>query len=460
MTGREIRNDRVNGKLTSAYGSVILYGVPMIASIIICAVTVLLMIASILFFPKLRIKKLNISLYWVIALVGATVLLIVKRQYLPEVGRAMVANTAINPIKILVLFISMTVLSIFLDELGFFRFLASFILRRAKSGQRKLFIYLYIMVSVLTTFTSNDIIILSFTPFICYFAKNARIDPIPFLAAEFVAANTWSMALIIGNPTNIYLATANGIDFLSYLKISILPTLTAGVVAFCMLFLIFRKKLRAPIEGEAEQIVIEDKLLLCVGIAHLGICTVMLAIGSYIGLEMWLVSACAVGSMILFNVVIAIIRRRKPASLLGCIRRVPYELVPFLLSMFAMIVILSKEGVTENIASLLGSDFTVLKYGVASFLSANIMNNIPMSVLFSSVIAASAADTTSAVYATIIGSNICAFFTPIGALAGIMWSSILNGHGYKFSYLSFLKIGIFIAVPTLFAALGVLLLVV
>lgn len=432
----------------------------MITSIVICAVTVAAMIASILFFPKLRIKKLNISLYWVIALVGAVVLLIVKREYLPEVGKAMVANTAINPLKILVLFISMTVLSIFLDELGFFRFLASFILTRAKSGQTKLFIYLYIMVSVLTMFTSNDIIILSFTPFICYFAKNAKIDPIPFLAAEFVAANTWSMALIIGNPTNIYLATANGIDFLSYLKVSIAPTLAAGAVAFGMLFLMFRRKLRAPIEGEAEQVTILDKLLLWVGIAHLGICTVMLAIGSYIGVEMWLVSACAVGSLLIFNAVIAIVRKRKPAELLGCIKRIPYELVPFLLSMFAMIVILAQEGVTEGIANLLGTDFTVLKYGVASFLSANIINNIPMSVLFSSIIGAAGADSTSAVFATIIGSNIAAFFTPIGALAGIMWSSILNGHGYKFSYLSFMKMGIFIAVPTLFAALGVLMLVV
>lgn len=431
----------------------------MIISIIICAVTVVLMISSILFFPKLRVKKLNISLYWVIALLGAVVLLIVKNGHIQAVGQAMIANTAINPLKILVLFISMTVLSIFLDELGLFRYLASKILKRAKSGQIKLFIYLYITVSVLTMFTSNDIIILSFTPFICYFAKNAKIDPIPFLAAEFVAANTWSMALIIGNPTNIYLATASGIDFLGYIKVSILPTLTGGVVAFLMLLLLFRKKLRAPISGDAEEVVIKDKLLLWVGIAHLGVCTVLLAIGSYIGVEMWLVSACAVGSLIIFNGVIAVVRKKKPAALLGCIKRIPYELIPFLLSMFAMIVILSEEGVTAQIATLLGSDLSILKYGAFSFLAANIINNIPMSVLFSSILSSSSVGT-GAIFATIIGSNISAFFTPIGALAGIMWSSILSEHGYKFGYLSFLKMGLIIAVPTLFSALGVLLLIV
>ena len=431
----------------------------MIISIIICAVTVVLMISSILFLPKLRIKKLNFSPYWAIALLGAVVLLIVKNEHISAVGQAMVANTAINPLKILVLFISMTVLSIFLDELGLFRYLASKILKRAKSGQIKLFIYLYITVSVLTMFTSNDIIILSFTPFICYFAKNAKIDPIPFLAAEFVAANTWSMALIIGNPTNIYLATASGIDFLGYIKVSILPTLTAGIVAFLMLFILFRKKLRAPICGEPEEVVIEDKLLLWVGIAHLVVCTVLLAIGSYINLEMWLISACAVGSLVIFNGVISLVRKKKPVHLLGCIKRIPYELVPFLLSMFTMIVILAEEGVTAQIANLLGTNLSILKYGATSFLTANIINNIPMSVLFSSIINSSSVGA-GAIYATIIGSNISAFFTPIGALAGIMWSSILGEHGYKFGYLSFLKMGIIIAIPTLLAALGVLCLVV
>lgn len=432
----------------------------MLTSIIIFAVTVVAMIASILFFPALRIKNFTISLYWVIALVGAAVLLIVKHQYLPDVGRSLIANTPINPLKILVLFICMTVLSVFLDELGFFRYLASFVLRRAKSGQMKLFVYLYITVSVLTMFTSNDIIILSFTPFICYFSKNAEIDPIPFLAAEFVAANTWSMALIIGNPTNIYLATANGIDFLQYLKISILPTLAAGVVALGMLLLLFFKKLRAPIGGTAQQVTLEDKPLLWVGLGHLAVCTVMLAISSYINIEMWFVAACAVVSLVVCNLVISIIRKQPPKILARCVKRVPYELVPFLLAMFSMIVVLENEGVTGEIANLLGTNLTVIKYGVASFLSANVINNIPMSVLFSSIIGASQADAASAIYATVIGSNISAFFTPIGALAGIMWSSILNAHGYKFSYLSFLKMGICIAVPTLFAALGVLMLVV
>ena len=312
-------------------------------------------------------------------------------------------------------------------------------------------------ISVLTIFTSNDIIILSFTPFICYFAKNAKINPIPYLAAEFVAANTWSMAIIIGNPTNIYLATAYGIDFVTYLKFSILPTIFAGIVAFLMLLLLFHKKLKSPIEGEPEQFEIKDKLLLWVGIAHLAVCTIFLVISSYVGIEMWIVSLCSAVSLFVFVLIVSLVRKKPPKELGGCLKRIPYQLVPFVLSMFILIIALSESGAISKIGNLLGTNQTILTYGVTSFFTANLINNIPMSVLFSSIIESMSGSVgLGAVFATIVGSNIGAFLTPIGALAGIMWSSILSKHDIKFSYLDFLKLGIVVAIPSLFAALGAL----
>lgn len=423
----------------------------MALSITISAITCFAMICAVLFFPKIKIGKLSFGSYWVVTLVGAAVLLISGAVDLKTVGSALVANTAINPLKILVLFISMTVLSIFLDELGFFRYLASVTLKRAGTSQLKLFLLLYVTVSVLTVFTSNDIIILSFTPFICYFAKNAKISPIPYLAAEFVAANTWSMALIIGNPTNIYLVTAAGGDFVSHLKIMILPTLTAGVVAFAFLMLVFKRKLSETISAEPDEVTLTDKPQLIIGIAHLAVCTLVLALGSYIGIEMWLVSLISALSLFLFSIGISIYRKEKPNALISCLKRAPWELIPFIISMFVMVEALSANGVTDAIVGLLGTKAPVWSYGITSFLASNLINNIPMSVLYSSILASSSS--LSAVYATVVGSNLGACLTPIGALAGIMWSSILKEHNLKFGYLDFLKIGITVAVPSLLAAL-------
>jgi arsenical pump membrane protein len=85
-----------------------------------------------------------------------------------------------------------------------------------------------------------------------------------------------------------------------------------------------------------------------------------------------------------------------------------------------------------------------------------------MSVLFSSIIETIGSTDVAvrAVFATVVGSNIGAFLTPIGALAGIMWTNILNEHELKFGYLDFLKIGITVAIPSLIAALGVIALIV
>ena len=83
-------------------------------SLVIAAATCLAMIAAVLFFPKVNIGRISLSSYWVVTVVGAILLLLLGVVDIGTVGAALVADTAINPLKILVLFISMTVLSIFL----------------------------------------------------------------------------------------------------------------------------------------------------------------------------------------------------------------------------------------------------------------------------------------------------------------------------------------------------------
>ena len=426
----------------------------MTLSIIISAATCVAMIVAVLFYPKINIGRISLSSYWVVTLVGAILLLSTGAVELPGVISALLADTAINPLKILVLFISMTLLSIYLDELGFFRYLASTTLRRAGCSQMHLFFILYVTVSILTVFTSNDIIILSFTPFICYFAKSANISPMPYLAAEFVAANTWSMALIIGNPTNIYLVTAAGGDFISYLVTMLFPTLISGTVAFFCLYFAFHKKLSQPIEATPEEVKLDDRLSLLVGIIHLAVCTILLAIGSYIGLQMWLVALVSALSLLIFTIIISFVRKKAPVHTVASLKRAPWELIPFIISMFVVVESLHVNGVTDHIFHLLDTSAPIWSYGMTSFFAANLINNIPMSVLYSAILSGGAGE--AAVYATVVGSNLGACLSPIGALAGIMWSSILKKHGLKFGYFDFLKIGITIAIPALIAALAML----
>ena len=254
----------------------------MVLSIIIASITCITLISSVLFFPRIKIKNFGIGTYWVVALIGATLMIITSRVSINAVFSGLTTEDAINPLKILCLFISMTILSIFLDEVGFFKHLANIVCMKAGKNQFKLLLYLYILTSILTIFTSNDIIILTFTPFICYFAKNTKINPIPYLVSEFIAANTWSMMLVIGNPTNIYIAQSFNITFLEYLKVMAFPTITGGIVAFILVLLVFHKSLKNNIEECSYEEIHENKFLLITGLIHLGLCTILLAISSYL----------------------------------------------------------------------------------------------------------------------------------------------------------------------------------
>ena len=86
------------------------------------------------------------------------------------------------------------------------------------------------------------------------------------------------------------------------------------------------------------------------------------------------------------------------------------------------------------LAKLLGEHNEIFSYGLMSFISANVINNIPMSVLFSKILSYSSELGVGGIYATVIGSNIGAFLTPVGALAGIMWSNLLRKNGVKISF--------------------------
>ena len=104
-------------------------------AITLSCITFVIMILTILFFPSIQIKKLKISTYWVIPLISAIALVVLKQINIKELIDITFHSSNMNPFKILLLFLSMTLLSIFLDEVGFFRYLAFRLLKNATQNQ-------------------------------------------------------------------------------------------------------------------------------------------------------------------------------------------------------------------------------------------------------------------------------------------------------------------------------------
>jgi arsenical pump membrane protein len=116
--------------------------------------------------------------------------------------------------------------------------------------------------------------------------------------------------------------------------------------------------------------------------------------------------------------------------------------------MFIIVLALKQNGITDLLGSVLvnKNKFDGVGFGFLSAISSNLLNNIPMSVLFEKIISGASLP---AVCGAIIGSNLGAFITPVGALAGIMWSKILTKYDIKMPFSKFLLYGSAVALPTI-----------
>lgn len=108
-----------------------------------------------------------------------------------------------------------------------------------------------------------------------------------------------------------------------------------------------------------------------------------------------------------------------------------------LLSMFAIVLTLHSYDISKYIFDLLNNNNLILTYGTPGFVIANLINNIPMSVLYVDIIENFEVVYKEAIFTSVISSNISAFFTPIKALAGMMWMGILKKNNVRFHLVNF-----------------------
>lgn len=482
-------------------------------------ITEIIFLVSILFtlyfvFKKPTIKihsknrQLTIETFFLGPIFGVVLLFILKNMTINQMFNGIKGQGNLDPLGILVLFLSMVFMSIYLDTTGFFEFSALYAQKRSGNKGRKVFFTFYATISLLTIFTSNDVIIPTFTPFICYFAKRTNMDPKPLLISEFFAANTWSMTLYIGNPTNIILASAFSLKFDQYSLFMIVPSIVAGISNALLLYLVFRKKINQPLISVPEIDpfkAIKDKTGAIIGLSVLSATITMLIIAPYLGIQMWIVSFIFLILLIIIVVVkdlIMIIIKKlhtnrsknvrvvsmplisssastnvapitlsnypskeqqlfRKNSLIAAFKKMPWGVVPFVLLLFIIVEALRIHNVTADIAKILsylsGSSLYLSEYvfGIASTFLSIVLNNIPMSVAFVPIINASSIVVKEPIiYATIIGSNLGALITPIGALAGIMWLSILKVQKIKISFQEFMKYGLIVTPITLILSLA------
>jgi arsenical pump membrane protein len=361
-------------------------------------------------------------------------------------------SDSVRPYSILILIISLSYICVSLDYTGFLEYVSLRVAGASKNSGKRLFVYFFLLTAFLTLFTDNDIVILTMTLIIFYFSKNAKIDPIPFLFAQFFAVNIMGMALYIGNPTNIVAADSyppHGLSFAEFAKWMFLPSLLAAVTCLFLLWLIFRRRIPSKFETPAvdPRSALRNKNGAIFGSVVLVLTIVFMSVPtSWTGVPIWVIPLFFALVMFLHDIV----SYHSSASTIAS--RVPWKIVPFLIGLFIIIESLASSGWTDLFASQLsrisGSLITTV-FGICflSSIMAGVMNNHPMTIFFVRTLQSSSFTGTTKLGATtalIAGSNFGANFTLIGALAGIMWAKMLSDKGCSISFSEFSKYGLLI----------------
>lgn len=363
----------------------------------------------------------------------------------PLLTAGMMGDVVLDKYDIVFLILSFAYLSISLDSSGFFEFCAFKIVRIARGDGLKLMVFLFLLCSGLTFFTSNDIVIISMTPIIIYVGTQAGIkNLVPLLIAQFIAANTASMGLYIGSPTNIVLGDATEMTFIDYFSWMIAPTVVATLVTLGMLLVIFHftglggAKMQRSYELPDDGFDIRSSRPMWVKVGIFALCLVFLTISSFIHVELWVI--CFVTAVTMLGYDLFLLRRQgEPwrGFVLGVNRRMPWPIAPFVLCFFAMVRVITKTGITEAVAEALirlggGSAIKLsMIFGFVSAAVVNLLNDIPSTVFWADAVphfeaSMGSAEYWTTVYSIIVGVNPGCYLTLIGALAGLMWINIIR----------------------------------
>lgn len=354
-------------------------------------------------------------------------------------------------------FIGIIILSMVLDQIGFFEWAALKMARLSKGNGNVMFVYILLLGALVAAFFANDGAALILTPILLAKMKHLKMDPIAvfaFLMAGGFIGDSASNPLVISNLTNIVTAGYFDIGFWEYAKTMFLPNALSIIASIVVLWLFFRKDIPKHINIEdlaTPESVIKNRIMFNLSWYFLALLMVGYFIGDYYHLP---VSVFALGGALLFLTIATYFKATKPIM---TIKTAPWQVVWFSIGLYVVVYGLKNAGLTSYLAVIIndmaevGNTTAVIGTGFLAALLSSVMNNMPTIMIMDIAIAETGH--TALAYANIIGSNLGPKMTPIGSLATLLWLHVLAQKGVKITWAQYMKVGVIITPPVLLTAL-------
>ncbi|AMQ84593.1 arsenic transporter [Pseudomonas sp. 22105] len=362
-------------------------------------------------------------------------------------------------------FIAVIIISLLLDEAGFFQWAALHVARWAKGDGRRLFAFTVLLGAAVSALFANDGAALILTPIVISILLALRFSAastLAFVMAAGFIADTASLPLVVSNLVNIVSADYFGLGFSEYASVMVPVNAVAVASTLGVLYWFFRRDIPTHYSLDDLQdprLAIRDGLTFRVGWIVLGLLLIGLFALEPLGIPISAIAA--VCAALLF----AVAARGHVISTRRVLREAPWQIVIFSLGMYLVVYGLKNAGLTDYLATTLnylagtGLWGAALGTGFLTALLSSAMNNMPTVLVGALSIQASDAVGVireAMIYANVIGSDLGPKITPIGSLATLLWLHVLERKGIRITWGYYFKTGVVLTLPILFITLSAL----
>lgn len=362
-------------------------------------------------------------------------------------------------------FIAVIIISLLLDESGFFEWTALHVSRWGNGRGRLLFTWIVLLGAAVAALFANDGAALILTPIVIAMLLAlgfSQATTLAFVMAAGFIADTASLPLIVSNLVNIVSADFFGLGFTQYASVMVPVNLAAIAATLVMLHLFFRRDIPARYDVSLLKMpasAIKDPATFKAG----WIVLLFLLVGFFVlePLGISVSAIAAVGAAVLFVVA----KRGHVINTGKVLRGAPWQIVIFSLGMYLVVYGLRNAGLTEYLSAVLnmladkGLWAATFGTGFLTAFMSSVMNNMPTVLIGALSIDGSAATgivREAMIYANVIGCDLGPKITPIGSLATLLWLHVLAQKNMTITWGYYFRTGIIMTLPVLFVTLAAL----